>query len=368
MNKSKVFAYVLGPAVEVANAVPSLERRSTIGGRLEDSAYRNGSLDTDATHLFKVDEAGPSSGPKFAAVENSENGNCTDGDLHASLTNLDEVVNAGSSLEQSSGCEIVENNGSFHNDTGVPHWDEAVNESEVSNSYIVNDGDNQLVRSIMKEELSVILEKTCEREYEPEFGQNASILSNASEKKGKNDQDHIDAELKASVLCDKISGIVGDEQAPFAASPSINGKDGFPGRLNNPDHEWKVLDCSNANDLDLLPQDSNCKIDECIGGVFVAELVLPSAQGQMADAEECNLQSDLHGNFPVTDCEELRAAGSLNLATKKENSVVETGSVDDDFTKYGTFAQSGQICSTDFLDEIIEDAKNNKVPLFFNII
>ncbi|PON65777.1 Ubiquitin system component Cue [Parasponia andersonii] len=310
-----------------------------------DNAFTNGTSHANVIHLDEEEAAGPSSGPKSAADHND----CTYSLMDAVVTHLDEIeyVNPFSKL-RSPGCEDAENSG-FRN--GAPHddrthLDEAVNESKVSSSCIGNGSDNQLGVDTMNEEL-IFLGKTREAIEELELGQNAHGLLNESKKKGIDDQVCMETENDDPIPSNKIISKNSSEQTPFGVSI-----DGFP---NDPHCEWKDLDYSMANKFTLV---RSVKEDTCVNDLldpdnFVAEPVPLSVQVPTADSTD-----------PSFTHHESQTSGFSSLSAKKDCSVSEMGSIEDDISRNSIVSQSNEICRTDILDEIIEDAKNNKKTLF----
>ncbi|XP_044485952.1 uncharacterized protein LOC123211349 isoform X1 [Mangifera indica] len=83
----------------------------------------------------------------------------------------------------------------------------------------------------------------------------------------------------------------------------------------------------------------------------------PSVQEETPDASESDLvQSEIVSNTSSTDCKNPDASGSSDF--------LEKGATEDDLTSNTVDSRSGQLCRIDFLEEIIENARNNKKTLF----
>lgn len=330
------------PVVELADAGSS----SSVSENNEDNACTNGNFHADIKHLDEVDDAiaGPSSESKSAAV----------------LTDLDEIEDDMPTSKMRSPCPDNAENCVWTN-SDLTLVDEAVNESKVSSSCIANDSDNQLgMDSIIKEEL-ILLGKTRETKNELELGQNAHVVSNDSKLKGTDDKACMDTKNEVRISYDNIISQVSSEQTSFDVSTTlVHQKGGFNGSLNGPDSEWKAyLDHSMANDFDRVTDGRICKVDACVDDTlldsenFMAELVPRSVKVQTADSTDPS----------VTSHEGSQASGSSSLTSKKDCSISEMDSIEDDIARNSIVSRSNEICRIDILDEIIEDAKNNKVSM-----
>ncbi|OMP05015.1 hypothetical protein COLO4_09133 [Corchorus olitorius] len=93
----------------------------------------------------------------------------------------------------------------------------------------------------------------------------------------------------------------------------------------------------------------------------VALLVPSSSQEQMPEGSIAGLHSE-SGSVTHSTCSEKQERGSVEFKSQ-QGSVSEMGEIEDD-TFDPFVSRSSQTCRTDLLEEIIEDAKNNKKTLF----
>lgn len=94
--------------------------------------------------------------------------------------------------------------------------------------------------------------------------------------------------------------------------------------------------------------------------------VYENSDGQTANVSFENhspVQSVIHLHSE-SDHQKSNANGTSNPRPKQECSTGEMAAIEDGLMGRTTITQSGQPCSIDLLDEIIEDAKSNKVTLF----
>ncbi|XWS76439.1 hypothetical protein CRYUN_Cryun01aG0176300 [Craigia yunnanensis] len=99
-----------------------------------------------------------------------------------------------------------------------------------------------------------------------------------------------------------------------------------------------------------------------IGEENVVGLLVPSSsQEQMPEGLTAGLPSESGSVIHSTDSEK-QERGSVELKSQQD-SISEMGDIEDD-TFNPVVSRSGQTCRIDLLEEIIEDAKNNKKTLF----
>lgn len=95
-----------------------------------------------------------------------------------------------------------------------------------------------------------------------------------------------------------------------------------------------------------------------------------SPDSNLLDQAVHKLDAPAYGHLPVidaspsvTNCERLDVTGSLNLASKQDQGNMDIVENVEDPTLNTIASQSGQICKIDLLEDIIEEAKTNKVIL-----
>lgn len=149
------------------------------------------------------------------------------------------------------------------------------------------------------------------------------------------------------------------EQTPFLTSAClvhVHGvADGPMTDSQDLDDQATAIDASNCgmNNIAQLNEVSS-----------IGQLVPSSVEECTSDAQERGLQSEVGSG--TTDSGKPDSSGSSDLTSKQENSMSERGDIGDEST-ITTVTRSGQVCRIDLLEEMIEDAKNNKVYLFFVI-
>ncbi|XP_024017349.1 uncharacterized protein LOC112090398 isoform X2 [Morus notabilis] len=292
---------------EVVDSGLGSEPRLNVGENVEDIAHTNGVFQTDNMSRRVVQQMGmgpssSSSEPKCTAVKTADCSGLTNSGSHSDLIHLDEVVKArGSSKLSSSSGENSRNGDRSY--TAFPVDLTRLDEAVNESKVSRSHVSNDIDDELGRntmDEELILLGKTCEMKRVLELGQDSTS--------------------------------------------SRHEKDGW---LNDSDHEGKDFGYSMANDVDQFSHERSCKLDSC------AE-----------NSTECIIPSEFHFDPPVDDNQELQASGSSNLTSRTDCSVSEMGTIEDDFTRNSVVTQSGQICRIDILDEIIEDAKNNKKILF----
>ncbi|KAK9201695.1 hypothetical protein WN944_016901 [Citrus x changshan-huyou] len=186
----------------------------------------------------------------------------------------------------------------------------------------------------------------------------------------------------ASDVCQYRDVKVESEHTPIVMpTPSIHANAVANGSLT----AWTDFDGPGATDIGV----SNCGISQEVGSCLdcplevensVAQLVtsnvpesgfqlevgssLPSSvQQHTSDVSESGFHLEV-GSSSTTDSGKPDANGSSDLMSKQENSVNGKCNIEDDSTITTIVTGSGQICRIDLLEEMIEDAKNNKKNLF----
>lgn len=391
------------PAAEVSAsaAEPSSEPSSTVCEVADDSSRTNGTLPVDIANLNVVDDAGPSSERRCITVENAENSGRTNGATHAEDAGLaseprffvgENVENSACTGKKCTSVENAENdgcvNGAAHAE--LTHLNEVIDAGLAPEARFVvgeNAEDSAHPNGVF---LTNIMPRSvvCKRgmgSFRPSLEPECTAVENAENAENigltkigsHSDLSHVDGVVEArpyseAVIEDNVKGshILNDTDNQLGSNfmdeelillgktyemknvELCQNSTFLPhekdGRLNDPDHVWKDLDYySTANGVDQVTHEGSCKLDACVDG-----------------STECNLSSESHFDPLVDDYQELQTNGSLNLTSRTDSAVCERGTIEDDFTSTSIVTQSDQICRIDFLDEIIEDAKNNKKILF----
>ncbi|GAY40729.1 hypothetical protein CUMW_054240 [Citrus unshiu] len=194
---------------------------------------------------------------------------------------------------------------------------------------------------------------------------------------------------RASDVCQYRDVKVESEHTPIVMpTPSIHANAVANGSLT----AWTDFDGPGATDIGV----SNCGISQEVGSCLdcplevensVAQLVPSSVQEHTSNVPESGFQLEVGSSLPssvqqhtsdvsesgfhlevgsssTTDSGKPDANGSSDLMSKQENSVNGKCNIEDDSTITTIVTRSGQICRIDLLEEMIEDAKNNKKNLF----
>ncbi|GMI69373.1 hypothetical protein HRI_000606600 [Hibiscus trionum] len=128
------------------------------------------------------------------------------------------------------------------------------------------------------------------------------------------------------------------------SSGSSNDKLNFGGPV-----DLNAVSCRNSSLNGILKGEENA----------VALLVPSSSQEQMAEALRAGLHSESHDHSTGSEKQER---GSIELKSR-QNPISDMGGIEDDTFNHGV-SRSSQTCIIDLLEEVIEDAKNNKKTLF----
>ncbi|XP_031263787.1 uncharacterized protein LOC116122020 [Pistacia vera] len=196
----------------------------------------------------------------------------------------------------------------------------------------------------------------------------AYIESGESDSLGQAINVKVGPDLKLSVMSTLLideNGVVNGESGSLDKGQDINvevGPELNPPVMSTPlICENGVVNGSTDNDASVCGKsqlEKSCL--ECplvVVEMIDAPLVPPSVQEETSDASESDLlQSVIVYNTSSTDCKESDASGSSDI--------VEKGATKDDLTINTVVTRSGQICRIDLLEEIIENARNNKKTLF----
>ncbi|KAK2649232.1 hypothetical protein Ddye_016721 [Dipteronia dyeriana] len=264
----------------------------------------------------------------------------------------------------------------------------ALDMSTVSHFYDANDGNSRLSESFESEEL-ILLGKT--QECSDVVG-SKKLVEESISTNGDSDADLNQAiantECNGSVSLDEdINVIVGPEQTSLVMSTMLIPENGVVNGtltdvgvplsldlLDSPLNELSrqgisCLDCSLVDvnvplSFDLLDSPLNELSRQGIS-CFDCSLVEVDdpVQENIADSLEC-VQAESSSGTSIVGCEKPDASVSPCLKSKQENPTNEEGHVDNESTNDAVISRSGQICKIDILEEVIEDAKNNKKTLF----
>lgn len=280
------------------------------------------------------------------------------------------------------------------NSTHAPYTDSA----SLSNSldawidslfYDANDGSNQLIGNNESEEV-ILLGKTKESSNEVGSNKVPVVVPNAEMNGGDRiidphdgcsyigsgesaslDKDQainvkVGPELKLSAVSTLLideNGVVKGESGSLDKGQDINVEVGP--ELNTPVmstpliYENRVVNGKSDDDASVFGISQLEK--SCLECSLVAiektdaPLAPPSVQEETSDDSESVLQLEIVSNTSSTDCKNPDASGSSDF--------LEKGATEDDLTSNTVDSRSGQLCRIDFLEEIIENARNNKVPL-----
>ncbi|XP_059438564.1 uncharacterized protein LOC132171297 [Corylus avellana] len=211
---------------------------------------------------------------------------------------------------------------------------EALNESLVSDFYDANDGNDQSCVYTENEEV-ILLGKAQENSAKVGLNQIVPATSN--------DQKQICENTKSEELISWGTSKVGPELTPPAMTTSSVNE--WQEDLEN---DWKDFDFPMADNFDAdhaVIHGESHNAESCSDSTevrnVVAQLVLLSVEG----------------HTPV-------AGGSSDITLKQDSSVSEMSDLEDEPKRDTMVTHSGKVCKIDLLEEIIEDAKNNKKTLF----
>ncbi|XP_075656034.1 uncharacterized protein LOC142626132 [Castanea sativa] len=95
----------------------------------------------------------------------------------------------------------------------------------------------------------------------------------------------------------------------------------------------------------------------------MAQLFTSSVEEHASVSSEY-VQSEFGSEPSVTECQTQASSRSADVTSKQDYFVGELSDIEDEPTTGTVVTRSGQVCNLDLLEEIIEDAKNNKKTLF----
>ncbi|KAF5455075.1 hypothetical protein F2P56_024688 [Juglans regia] len=265
--------------------------------------------------IDKVD-AGPSSEPQSIAYDEAKERDHTCGVLHADATPLVEALNDSTALD----------------------------------FYDANEDNNQSCRYTENEEVILLgnSQEKCVKVGLSEIDTSLNALShgeNDDQKSGNTGSE----ELTSLGICKENEIEMGSEtNLPGMTISSVKEKDGVKGTtVNDLDYDWRDIDFPMANDSNNVVHGESPKAESC---------------SNISEAGSSVLQ------FVPTSIKEhtLLASGSSDITFKQHYFVSEMSDIKDE-TKADAVINgsgSGQECKIHLLEEIIEDAKNNKKTLF----
>ncbi|KAF5455076.1 hypothetical protein F2P56_024689 [Juglans regia] len=261
--------------------------------------------------IDKVD-AGPSSEPQSIAYDEAKERDHTCGVLHADATPLVEALNDSTALD----------------------------------FYDANEDNNQSCRYTENEEVILLgnSQEKCVKVGLSEIDTSLNALShgeNDDQKSGNTGSE----ELTSLGICKENEIEMGSEtNLPGMTISSVKEKDGVKGTtVNDLDYDWRDIDFPMANDSNNVVHGESPKAESC---------------SNISEAGSSVLQ------FVPTSIKEhtLLASGSSDITFKQHYFVSEMSDIKDE-TKADAVINgsgSGQECKIHLLEEIIEDAKNNK--------
>ncbi|KAK3193861.1 hypothetical protein Dsin_025171 [Dipteronia sinensis] len=308
---------------------------------------------------------------------------------------LSKKLDVGSALEPESvaSCHAAESelicNHNSDSARAFNTLNKALDMSTVSHFYDANDGNSRLSESFESEEL-ILLGKTqeCSNVVGSKKLVEESISTNGDSDADLN-QLIANTECNGSVSLDKdedINVIVGPEQNTLVMSTTLIPENGVVNGnltdvnvplsfdlLESPLNELSrqgisCFDCSPVDvnvplSFDLLDSPLNELSRQGISCFDCSLVKVDPVQENITDSLEC-VQAESSSGTPIVDCEIPDASVSPCLKSKQENPTNEEGHVDNESTNDAVISRSGQICKMDLLEEVIEDAKNNKKTLF----
>ncbi|KAI4301283.1 hypothetical protein L6164_034576 [Bauhinia variegata] len=200
-------------------------------------------------------------------------------------------------------------------------------------------------------------------------GKELNTLGNAEENitremSGRMSLDTSNVDVQRENLITSDSQEMGSEETYRVREATLSNNNGN-GCSKSLDEERRVLDdpTSDVNDVRISAQGHTLENhDTTLVEVesSVAEAV-SEVQGHTRNARGSASQSEFSSGHPSTVLETLEAGCSLS---KKNYSISEPGNIEDDFSQSNLFSHSNQVCRIDFLEEIIDEAKNHKKSLF----
>ncbi|KAK9281754.1 hypothetical protein L1049_004659 [Liquidambar formosana] len=264
-----------------------------------------------------------------------------------------EEENAGPSLKP--GSIASENANDIDRDSDALHvnsicLDEEIrNSSSVSNPSYSNDGHDQVCVSIESEVLMPLGKgQEINVKVGPDKSFNGTSITLMQEDSVNDGHDQV------------FGNIGGEELILFCENGTLNGLPAV----------WKDYVFPVANNLTTAilrkgqQEESSLDSNPLEVGNSAAQLVPPSVQEHIPDASDFGFQSKIDSSASSPKCEKPETSGSSDLDFKQDSSVSDVVDFDDESTLNTLVTRSGQICRIDLLEDIIEDAKNNKKTLF----
>lgn len=238
---------------------------------------------------------------------------------------------------------------------------EVQNDSMDLDFYDANDGNDQSCGHTENEEV-ILIGMTHENSAKVGLNEMVHVTSSALLDEGNNDQKHCCENTESDELITwgawKENHIkVGSEQThPGMTTALINEKDGVRG-----------LDVPVADDLDVVICLKSDEEESCLDSTKVrmpmAQLFTSSVEEKSSVSSVC-VQSEIGSEPSVTECQAQVSSGSADVTSKQDYFVGDMSDIEDEPTTGTVVTRSGQVCNLDLLEEIIEDAKNNKKTLF----
>lgn len=232
---------------------------------------------------------------------------------------------------------------------------EVQNDSMDLDFYDANDGNDQSCGNTENEEV-ILIGMTHENSAKVGLNEMVHVTSSALLDEGNNDQKQCCENTESDELITwgawKENNIkAGSEQTyPGMTTALINEKDGVRG-----------FDSPVADDLDMVICLKSDKEESCLDSTKVR---MPMAQLFTSSVEEnasVSSESEFGSEPSVTECHAQASSGSADVTSKQDYFVGEMSDIEDEPTIGTVVTRSGQVCNLDLLEEIIEDAKNNKV-------
>ncbi|GLT54281.1 hypothetical protein SLA2020_274920 [Shorea laevis] len=213
---------------------------------------------------------------------------------------------------------------------------EALNESAVSDFYDANDGNDQSCVYTENEEV-ILLGKAQENRVK--VGLNHIVHATS------NDQKQICENSKSEELISWGASKENDIKVGTELTPPGMTTSSINGWRDDLENDWKVyFDFPKADNLDAVVHGESQSAELC------SDTEVRNSVAQLVPLS-------IEGHTPV-------AGGSSDITFKQDYSVSEMSDLEDEPKRDTMVTHSGKVCKIDLLEEIIEDAKNNKKTLF----
>ncbi|KAA0057604.1 golgin candidate 5 [Cucumis melo var. makuwa] len=236
----------------------------------------------------------------------------------------DHCVEFASKIEEESGTVGDEACNGTSYESGVAHLDGTLNQSVSVNSYVASDD--------------------CERHENTETT-SLSVPANIQEDRSEVEMNRVAPE-KSNGLIQEDSGHNDHEQSPQITKTWNQVTEDIKQNktlLDGVHHSLNVRDLDSLLVQELLHDDRPIPVDE------------------NSDSQTANPSFENHSE---SDYKKSNANGTSNPEPKQESSTGEMTTIEDRLMGPSILTRSGQPCSIDHLDEIIENAKSNKITLF----